>query len=80
MAVPQADRSSERIPRERCPAGGTAIGRRGRVYVSQLDDDLWSGGDTVTGGRCEDAHVHIGYEALRSLERALFQRTLVFAY
>ena len=24
--------------------------------------------------------VHIGYEALRSLERALFQRTLVFAY
>ena len=51
-----------------------------RVYVSQLDDDLWSGGDTVTGGRCEDAHVHIGYEASRSMERPLCQRTLVFAY
>ncbi len=27
----------------------TAIGWRGRVYVSQVDDDVWIGGDTVTG-------------------------------
>lgn len=29
--------------------GGTVIGRRGRVYLSQVDDDVWIGGDTVTG-------------------------------
>jgi hypothetical protein len=28
---------------------GTVIGRRGRVYVSQVDDDVRIGGDTVTG-------------------------------
>jgi hypothetical protein len=28
---------------------GTVIGRRGRVYVSQVDDDVWIGGDTVIG-------------------------------
>jgi hypothetical protein len=27
----------------------TVFGRRGRVYVSQVDDDVWIGGDTVTG-------------------------------
>jgi hypothetical protein len=28
---------------------GTVIGWRGRVYVSQVDDDVWIGGDMVTG-------------------------------
>ena len=28
---------------------GTVIGRRGRVYVSQVVDDVRIGGDTVTG-------------------------------
>jgi len=30
-------------------AQGTAIGRRGRVYVTQIDNDTWVGGDSVTG-------------------------------
>jgi PhzF family phenazine biosynthesis protein len=30
-------------------AQGTAMGRRGRVYVSKIADDVWVGGDTVTG-------------------------------
>jgi PhzF family phenazine biosynthesis protein len=30
-------------------AQGTALGRRGRVYVSKIADDVWVGGDTVTG-------------------------------
>jgi PhzF family phenazine biosynthesis protein len=28
---------------------GTAIGRRGRVHLSRLDDGVWVGGDTVIG-------------------------------
>ena len=28
---------------------GTAMGRRGRVHLSRLDDDVWVGGDTVVG-------------------------------
>jgi PhzF family phenazine biosynthesis protein len=30
-------------------AQGTALGRRGRVYVDKVGDDLWTGGHTVTG-------------------------------
>jgi PhzF family phenazine biosynthesis protein len=40
---------TERAPSSYIAAQGTAIGRRGRVYVTQLGDDIWIGGDTVTG-------------------------------
>ena len=30
-------------------AQGTVLGRRGRVHVDQVGDDLWVGGDTVVG-------------------------------
>jgi PhzF family phenazine biosynthesis protein len=30
-------------------AQGTAIGRRGRVYVSKVGDEVWTGGNSVTG-------------------------------
>jgi PhzF family phenazine biosynthesis protein len=30
-------------------AQGTVIGRRGRVYVTRIGDDIWVGGNTVTG-------------------------------
>jgi PhzF family phenazine biosynthesis protein len=30
-------------------AQGTAIGRRGRVYVSKVGDELWTGGSSMTG-------------------------------
>jgi PhzF family phenazine biosynthesis protein len=36
-------------PNSYVAAQGTALGRRGRVYVSKIDDDVWVGGDTVTG-------------------------------
>ena len=38
-----------RAPSSYVAAQGTAIGRRGRVYVTKVDDDVWVGGDTVTG-------------------------------
>jgi PhzF family phenazine biosynthesis protein len=38
-----------RAPNSYIAAQGTALGRRGRVYVSKIGDDLWVGGDTVTG-------------------------------
>jgi hypothetical protein len=38
-----------RLKDDRGAASGTVIGRRSRVYVSQVDDDVWIGGDTVTG-------------------------------
>jgi PhzF family phenazine biosynthesis protein len=38
-----------RAPSSYVAAQGTATGRRGRVYVSKIGDDLWVGGDTVTG-------------------------------
>jgi PhzF family phenazine biosynthesis protein len=38
-----------RAPTSYVAAQGTAIGRRGRVYVTQVGDDVWIGGDTVTG-------------------------------
>jgi PhzF family phenazine biosynthesis protein len=38
-----------RAPSSYVAAQGTALGRRGRVYVSKVGDDLWVGGHTVTG-------------------------------
>jgi PhzF family phenazine biosynthesis protein len=38
-----------RAPSSYVAAQGTALGRRGRVYVSKVDDEVWTGGDTVTG-------------------------------
>jgi PhzF family phenazine biosynthesis protein len=38
-----------RAPSSYVVAQGTVIGRRGRVYVSQVGDDVWVAGDTVTG-------------------------------
>jgi PhzF family phenazine biosynthesis protein len=38
-----------RAPSSYVAAQGTALGRRGRVYVTRVDDDVWVGGDTVTG-------------------------------
>jgi PhzF family phenazine biosynthesis protein len=41
--------ATQRAPSSYVAAQGTAIGRRGRVYVSQIDDDIWVAGDSVTG-------------------------------
>jgi PhzF family phenazine biosynthesis protein len=41
--------STQRAPSSYVAAQGTAIGRRGRIHVSQVDGDVWIGGDTVTG-------------------------------
>jgi PhzF family phenazine biosynthesis protein len=38
-----------RAPSSYVAAQATAIGRRGRVYVTQVGDDVWVGGETVTG-------------------------------
>jgi PhzF family phenazine biosynthesis protein len=38
-----------RAPSSYVAAQGSAIGRRGRVYVTQASDNIWVGGDTVTG-------------------------------
>jgi PhzF family phenazine biosynthesis protein len=38
-----------RAPSSYVAAQGTALGRRGRVYVSEVDDEVWTGGHTVTG-------------------------------
>jgi PhzF family phenazine biosynthesis protein len=38
-----------RAPDSYIAAQGTAIGRRGRVYVTKVGDEVWTGGDTVTG-------------------------------
>jgi PhzF family phenazine biosynthesis protein len=40
---------TKRAPRSYVAAQGAAIGRRGRVYVAQISNDIWVGGDTVTG-------------------------------
>ena len=42
------------IPTGRAPSSyvagqGTVLGRRGRVHVSKLGDDVWVGGNTITG-------------------------------
>jgi PhzF family phenazine biosynthesis protein len=41
--------SAGRAPSSYVAAQGTALGRRGRVYVSKVDDEVWTGGHTVTG-------------------------------
>jgi PhzF family phenazine biosynthesis protein len=38
-----------RAPTSYVAAQGTALGRRGRIYVTKVDEDVWVGGDTVTG-------------------------------
>jgi PhzF family phenazine biosynthesis protein len=38
-----------RAPSSYVAAQGTVLGRRGRVYLTQLGNDVWVGGDTVTG-------------------------------
>jgi PhzF family phenazine biosynthesis protein len=40
---------TQRAPSSYVAAQGTAIGRRGRVYVTQIGNDIWIGGNTVTG-------------------------------
>ena len=40
---------TQRAPSAYVAAQGTAIGRRGRVYVTQIGNDIWIGGNTVTG-------------------------------
>jgi PhzF family phenazine biosynthesis protein len=40
---------TQRAPGSYVAAQGTAIGRRGRIYVTQIGNDIWIGGDTVTG-------------------------------
>jgi PhzF family phenazine biosynthesis protein len=40
---------AQRAPTSYVAAQGTAIGRRGRVYVNQIGNDIWIGGNTVTG-------------------------------
>jgi PhzF family phenazine biosynthesis protein len=40
---------TQRAPSSYVAAQGTAIGRRGRVYVTQIDNEIWVGGDSVTG-------------------------------
>jgi PhzF family phenazine biosynthesis protein len=41
--------STERAPNSYVAAQGTALGRRGRVYVTKVGDEVWTGGDAVTG-------------------------------
>ena len=41
--------ATQRAPSSYVAAQGTVIGRRGRVYVTQIGNDIWIGGDTVTG-------------------------------
>jgi PhzF family phenazine biosynthesis protein len=40
---------TQRAPSSYVASQGTAIGRRGRVYVTEINDNVWIGGDTVTG-------------------------------
>ena len=37
-----------RAPSSYVAAQGTAIGRAGRIYISQSDDEIWVGGNTTT--------------------------------
>ena len=37
------------LPERYVASQGTRLGRRGRVYVERLGDDVWVGGDTVVG-------------------------------
>ena len=40
---------TQRAPISYVAAQGTAVGRRGRVHVRQVDGQVWVGGDTVIG-------------------------------
>jgi PhzF family phenazine biosynthesis protein len=41
--------STGRAPSSYVAAQGTVLGRRGRVYVTKVGDEVWTGGHTVTG-------------------------------
>jgi PhzF family phenazine biosynthesis protein len=41
--------STGRAPNSYVAAQGTALGRRGRVYVTKVGNEIWTGGNTVTG-------------------------------
>ena len=41
--------STGRAPSSYVAAQGTRLGRRGRVHVDRVGDDVWVGGDTVLG-------------------------------
>jgi len=41
--------STGRAPNSYVAAQGTALGRRGRIYVSKVQNEVWTGGHTVTG-------------------------------
>jgi PhzF family phenazine biosynthesis protein len=38
-----------RLPEDYLAAQGTRLGRRGRVHLARVGDDVWVGGDTVVG-------------------------------
>jgi PhzF family phenazine biosynthesis protein len=38
-----------RAPSSYVAAQGTALGRRGRVYITEVENEIWTGGDVVTG-------------------------------
>jgi PhzF family phenazine biosynthesis protein len=40
---------TQRAPSSYVAAQGTVIGRRGRLYITQIDNEIWVGGDSVTG-------------------------------
>lgn len=40
---------SGRAPSSYIAAQGTALGRRGRVYIIKVENEVWTGGDVVTG-------------------------------
>jgi predicted PhzF superfamily epimerase YddE/YHI9 len=46
-AVAQWLIASERVEAPYVASQGTAIGRRGRVHVSESDGEIWVGGDTT---------------------------------
>jgi PhzF family phenazine biosynthesis protein len=40
---------TQRAPSSYVAAQGTVIGRRGRLCITQIDNEIWVGGDSVTG-------------------------------
>jgi len=40
---------TNRAPRSYVAAQGSRLGRRGRIFVDKVGDDIWVGGDTVVG-------------------------------
>jgi PhzF family phenazine biosynthesis protein len=41
--------STGRAPSPYIASQGTVLGRRGRIYISKVGNEVWTGGDTVTG-------------------------------